>query len=131
MNRKGQRYAIVEVAEQLEVASRMGPQNVLAGRGVEGAVVRHLPVLQIHTEFAQDGVHASGRLPGIGSLTAVHAGNVEKTVWVVDDDGAQGRNRPVECLPERPLFLLREVYAVSLESRIRQSDELRMLRGVW
>ena len=94
----------------------MGSKNVLAGRGVECAIVGHFPVLQIHTEFAQNGVHAGGRLPGIGPLTAVHAGNMEKAVRMMDDDGAQGWNSSVEGLPERHLFLLREVYAVSLES---------------
>ena len=50
---------------------------------------------------------------------------------MMDDDCAQRGDCPVEGLTERHLFLLREVYAESLEPSIRQSEEFKMFRGVW
>ena len=49
---------------------------------------------------------------------------------MMDDDCAQRGDCPVEGLTERHLFLIREVYAESLEPSIRQSEEFKMFRGV-
>ena len=109
----------------------MGSENVLAGCRVKGAVVRNLPVFQVTMELAQYGVHARRGFPGIGSLATIHAGDVEQAVRMMNDDRAQRGNRSVECLPQRQLFLFREIYGVRLQQPLRQSEEFRMLRGVW
>jgi hypothetical protein len=55
---------------------------------------------------------------------------MEEAIRMMDDDCAQRGDCPVEGLTERHLFLLREVYAESLEPSIRQSEEFKMFRGV-
>ena len=81
-------------------------------------------------EFTQNGIHASRCLPGIGSLTSIHARDMEEAIRVMDDDCAQRGDCPVKGLSEYQFLLLRQVYAESSELSIRQSEEFKMFRGV-